>query len=501
MSFSDAHPEIAALLREHDTTVNYRTIDFNAAASYLDPFVAQVLASSLSRTPYEGYPSGIPGDSNPYAGGKALDKLHKLAVESAKKAFSTEESFVQFANVMSFSASVANRAVWDALLPTETTYSSPSFRHAAVRAYNQGGHFTHGGEGHMTAHNRKIHTYGSFEELEHLLKTYPISLVITSGGSNDSRAPNYAKYRRLIDKIESKRNNEEEQRPGKRSIYLWADISHTAGLVAGGAYPNPIAYDIDIVTFSAAKSLGGAIGSSFILWQEPQLSDLFNSKVFPASQGQPNIAAMVANAAVMEQWLEPDFKQHAARVVENAKALAARMNERGLNLVSKGTDSHMVLIDLRSLGIKGKEACEFLEAAGILTTALYVPEDRPGRDAPSGLRMGTVAATSLNMKPHDMVEVADAVASALYGLAKLKKRGLSFDAARAPKAEALLAKTRDKLAPLIGLFPPPRYALTGERDFPGETHVDKKQWREYMASRGTSGQFEPGPPGEEGNFR
>ena len=328
-----------------------------------------------------------------YGGCEFVDIAENLAIERAKKLFGAE-----FVNVQPHSGAQANGAVQLALLQPGDTLMGMSL--------SAGGHLTHGAAPAMSGKWFHSVQYGvrqedgriDFEEVERLAKENKPKLII-AGGSAYPRAIDFAKFRAIADEV---------------GAILMVDMAHFAGLVAGGVHENPLKY-ADIVTTTTHKTLRGPRGG-MILTNREDLAKKINSAVFPGLQGGPLMHVIAAKAVALGEALKPEFKEYAKNVVANAKVLGETLIARGLNLVSGGTDTHLVLVDLRPKHLTGKLAEKSLERAHMTCNKNGIPFDPEKPTVTSGIRLGTPAGTTRGFKTEEFKLVANLIGDVLDGL-------------------------------------------------------------------------------------
>jgi len=351
--------------------------------NYTSMVVREALASFLTHKYAEGYPG-----RRYYQGNEIVDEVENLAVERAKKLFG-----VPHANVQPYSGSPANMAVYFTLASPGDTIMGMDLQ--------AGGHLTHGAPVSFSGKLFKVVSYGvdkngwlNYKEIESLAKKHRPKLI-WCGATAYPRFFDWKKFAEIAQKI---------------GAWLVADIAHYAGLVAGGAYPSPVPF-VDVVTTTTHKTLRGPRGAIIIvtekgLKKDPQLGQKIDRWVFPGLQGGPHENNIAGIAVALNEASQPAFKKYACQVVKNAKVLAEELIKYGFNLVSGGTDNHLILIDLRNKGIGGKEAAVALEKAGIVVNANSVPNDPAPPLKPSGIRLGTPAITTRGMKEKEMRVIA-----------------------------------------------------------------------------------------------
>jgi glycine hydroxymethyltransferase len=346
--------------------------------------VREALGSILTDKYAEGYPG-----KRYYAGLAIYDKIETLCQERAKKLFK-----VPYANVQPYSGSPANQAVYFATCQPGDNVMGMNLSH--------GGHLTHGWKVNFSAKYYKSFQYGvsektsliDYEAMEVLAKEVKPKLI-WAGATAYPRILEWEKFSKIAESV---------------GAFLVADISHIAGLVAGGVHPSPVPF-VDIITTTTHKTLRGPRGGIIMvtekgLKKDPELSAKINKAVFPGLQGGPHENSIAAIAVCLKEASRPDFKKYAKQIVKNAKALAGSLIKSGFNLVSNGTDNHLILIDLRNKNISGKEAQNRLEKAGITINKNTIPFDPNPPFEPSGIRIGTPALTTRGMKEKEMEKIA-----------------------------------------------------------------------------------------------
>ncbi len=358
-------PEVAGFL-DDELFRQQNHIELIASENIVSRAVLQAAGSVLTNKYAEGYVG-----RRYYHGCDCVDGVENLAIERAKALFDAD-----FVNVQPHSGSQANAAVYLALLQPGDTLLGMSL--------DAGGHLTHGSR--VSSSGKYYHSvaYGldeqtgliDYERVRELALEYKPKLII-AGGSAYSRIVDFSVFRRIADEV---------------GAFLMVDMAHFAGLVAGGIYPNPLRW-ADVVTTTTHKTLRGPRGG-MILTNNPEIAKKINSAVFPGLQGGPLMHIIAAKAVAFGEALSPEFKSYAGRVVENAAVLADTLSSRGISLVSGGTDTHLILIDLRSQGLTGVAVCDALAEAGIVCNKNSVPGDPQKPSITSGLRVGTPAGTT-----------------------------------------------------------------------------------------------------------
>ena len=352
-----------------------------ASENYVSAAVMEATGSVLTNKYSEGYPG-----ARYYEGQQIVDQVERQAIERAKALFGAEH-----ANVQPHSGSPANLAVYLAFLKPGDTVLGMQLAH--------GGHLTHGSKASITGKYWNAVSYGldpqtrrlDYEQLRELARQHRPRLII-AGHSAYPRQLDFAAFRAIADEV---------------GALLLVDMAHFAGLVAGGAHPSPLPY-ADVVTTTTHKSLRGPRGA--IIMCRAQHAAKIDKAVFPGLQGGPHNAISAAIAAALGEALRPEFADYARRCVANAQALAQRLLEHGFDLVTGGTDNHLVLVDLRNKGIGGKPLAAALDRAGLVTNYNAVPwDDHPPQD-PSGLRLGSPAMTTRDFDVAEFARVADWIA-------------------------------------------------------------------------------------------
>ncbi|XVN40297.1 MAG: serine hydroxymethyltransferase [Rickettsia endosymbiont of Argas persicus] len=375
---------------EHEKLRQSSVIELIASENFVSPAVIEAQGSVLTNKYAEGY-SG----KRFYNGCEEVDKAENLAIERAKKLFNCK-----YANVQPHSGSQANQAVYLALLQPGDMILGMSL--------NNGGHLTHGSNANMSGKWFNAVSYSvdkesyliDYDEVEHLAVLHEPKLLI-AGFSAYPRNLDFAKFRRIADKV---------------GAYLMADIAHIAGLVATGEHQSPIPY-AHAVTSTTHKTLRGPRGG-LILSDDKEIGKKINSALFPGLQGGPLMHIIAAKAVAFGESLQPEYKAYIKQVVSNAKALAESLQERGYNILTGGTDNHIVLVNLRKDGITGKLAANSLDRAGITCNKNAIPFDETSPFITSGIRLGTPACTTRGFKEKDFVLVGHFIADILDGLKK-----------------------------------------------------------------------------------
>lgn len=354
------------------------TIELIASENFVSKAVLEASGSVLTNKYSEGYPN-----KRYYGGNEFIDISENLAIERAKKLFNAEH-----ANVQPHAGSQANFAAYMALLKPNDKILGMSL--------DDGGHLTHGHKVNFSGKLFDFVHYGvrekdqklDYEEIEKIaLREKP--KMIVCGASAYPREIDFKKFKEIADKI---------------GAYLVADIAHIAGLVAAGIHPDPVPY-CDIVTTTTHKTLRGPRGA--LILSKKEHARKVDKAVFPGMQGGPLEHVIAAKAVAFDESLMPDFKSYQEQIVKNAKALAKSLNDKGFRLVSGGTDNHLLLVDLSSKNLSGKEAESSLETANITVNKNMIPFDKRSPFDPSGIRIGTPAITTRGMKEDDMEQIGE----------------------------------------------------------------------------------------------
>ncbi|MDB9971736.1 serine hydroxymethyltransferase [Alphaproteobacteria bacterium] len=369
------------------------SIELIASENFVSQTVLDIQGSVLTNKYAEGYPG-----KRYYGGCEFVDIAEEIAIERACKLFSCK-----WANVQPNSGSQANQAVFMALLKPGDTILGMSLA--------SGGHLTHGAKPNQSGKWFNSIQYGvnkddgliDYDELEALAIQHNPKLII-AGASAYSRHINFKRIRSVADKV---------------GAYFLADIAHYSGLIAAGEYPNPIEY-AHVATTTTHKTLRGPRGG-MILSNNEDLGKLFDKAIFPGIQGGPLMHVIAAKAAAFGEALKPEFKKYIKQIILNAKALSAELENQGVNIVSGGTDSHVILCDLRPIKLTGKISEESLDRAGITCNKNAVPFDEEKPFITSGLRIGTPAVTSRGFKETEMLKIGQLIGKILKGLSKDKE--------------------------------------------------------------------------------
>lgn len=353
-------------------------IELIASENFVSPAIMEAMGSYMTNKYAEGYPG------NRYYGGcENVDIVEDLARERLKELFNAEH-----ANVQPHSGSGANMAVYFAMLQPGDTILGLDL--------SQGGHLTHGSKVNFSGKLYNFISYGTSTEngeidyytVEKLALEHKPKMIVT-GASAYPRIIDFKKFREIADKV---------------GAYLMVDMAHIAGLIVAGIHPNPVEY-ADFVTSTTHKTLRGPRGG-IILCKE-KYGKAIDKAIFPGIQGGPLMHVIAAKAVCFKEALKPEFTEYQKQVVKNAKALADELNKLGFNLVTGGTDNHLILVDLRNKNITGKELEQRLDNVRITTNKNAVPNDTEKPSITSGIRLGTPAVTTRGFKEEDMKEVAN----------------------------------------------------------------------------------------------
>lgn len=364
-----------------ELTRQRNNIELIASENFVSKAVMAAMGSPLTNKYAEGYPG-----KRYYGGCEKVDIVEDIARERACKLFGAEH-----ANVQPHSGAQANMAVFFAVLKPGDTVLGMNLAH--------GGHLTHGSPVNMSGKQYNIIPYGvkendgtiDYEEVRRLAHEHKPKLII-AGASAYSRIIDFKFFSDVAKEV---------------GAYLMVDMAHIAGLVAAGLHPNPVPY-ADFVTTTTHKTLRGPRGGLILCKEEH--AKIIDKAVFPGIQGGPLMHVIAAKAVCLGEALKPEFKEYAKQVVANAKVLSERLIENGFNIVSGGTDNHLMLVDLRPMHITGKELEHDLDEVGVTCNKNAIPFDPEKPGIASGIRLGTPAVTTRGMVEEDMVEIADIIA-------------------------------------------------------------------------------------------
>jgi glycine hydroxymethyltransferase len=383
-------------------------IELIASENFVSTTVLEAAGSVLTNKYAEGYPG-----HRYYGGCEYVDIAEDLARDRALKLFGGEH-----VNVQPHSGAQANMAVYETILKPGDTVLGMRLAH--------GGHLTHGSPVNFSGQLYNFVDYGvtketqtiDYDEVASQALEYKPKLIV-AGASAYPRVIDFKKFREIADNV---------------GAYLMVDMAHIAGLVAAGLHPSPVPY-ADFVTTTTHKTLRGPRGGMIICKEE--FAKKLDKAIFPGIQGGPLMHIIAAKAVALGEALKPEFKAYAAQIIANAKAFAETLQDEGLTLVSGGTDNHLVLVDVRNLGITGKKAEAVLDSIGITTNKNAIPFDPEKPFVTSGVRMGTPAVTTRGFKEEDMREVASIIADALKN----------------PESEAVLEKVAERVKTLTEKYP------------------------------------------------
>ncbi len=371
-------------------------IELIASENYASPRVLQAQGSVLTNKYAEGYPG-----KRYYGGCEYVDVAERLAIERAKQLFGAA-----YANVQPHSGSQANAAVYMALLNPGDTILGMSLAH--------GGHLTHGAKVNFSGKIYHAVQYGlsdkteeiDYEQVERLANEHKPKMIV-AGFSAYSRVVDWQRFRSIADKV---------------GAYLFVDMAHVAGLVAAGIYPNPVPI-ADVVTSTTHKTLRGPRGGLILARANPDIEKKLNSTIFPGTQGGPLMHVIAAKAVAFKEALLPEFKIYQQQVLNNARAMAKTMTDRGYKIVSGGTDNHLFLVSFIDKGITGKDAEAALGEAQITVNKNAVPNDPQPPFITSGIRIGTPAITTRGFGEKESSELAGWICDILDRLADATVRG------------------------------------------------------------------------------
>ena len=364
-------------------------IELIASENYASKRILEAQGSLLTNKYAEGYPS-----KRYYGGCEFVDVAENLAIERAKQLFDAD-----YANVQPHSGSSANAAAFLALLEPNDTILGMSLDH--------GGHLTHGSKVNFSGRNYKSIQYGlhpetndiNYDEVLSLAKEYKPKLII-AGFSAFSGIVDWKKFREIADEV---------------GAYFLVDMAHVSGLVAAKLYPSPLPY-ADVVTSTTHKTLRGPRSGIILAKENEEIEKKLNSAVFPGSQGGPLMHVIAAKALCFKEALEPDFKNYIQDVMDNAKLMATTIMSRDINVVSNGTENHIVLVDLRSKNITGKDLEKVLGSVNITVNKNSVPNDTASPFITSGIRIGTPAITTRGFGKKEVVQVANWIADIIENI-------------------------------------------------------------------------------------
>ncbi|GAA5320386.1 MAG: serine hydroxymethyltransferase [Candidatus Pelagadaptatus aseana] len=412
ITIADFDPELWASI-QHEEVRQEEHIELIASENYTSPMVMVAQGTKLTNKYAEGYPH-----KRYYGGCEYVDTAEELAIERAKELFGAD-----YANVQPHSGSQANAAVYQALCKPGDTVLGMSLAH--------GGHLTHGASVNFSGKTYNAIQYGlnpetgevDYDEVERLAVEHKPTMIV-AGFSAYSQIMDWNRFREIADKV---------------GAYLFVDMAHVAGLVAAGVYPSPIQI-ADVVTSTTHKTLRGPRGGIILAKANEEIEKKLNSAVFPGGQGGPLMHVIAAKAVSFKEAMSDDYKEYQKQVVANAKAMAATFIERGIKIVSGGTENHLMLVDLIGKEYTGKDADAALGAANITVNKNSVPNDPRSPFVTSGLRVGTPAITTRGFGIEETVELTNWMCDVLESL----ENGTS---------EQVIAEVKDKVLALCKRFP------------------------------------------------
>ncbi len=373
-------PEVAAAITD-EIERQESHIELIASENFVSRAVMAAMGSPLTNKYAEGYPG-----KRYYGGCEYVDVVENLAIERAKELFGCE-----YVNVQPHSGAQANMAVFFAVMQPGDTFMGMNLDH--------GGHLSHGSPANMSGKYFNMVPYGvnsegyiDYDEVRRIAQECKPKMII-SGASAYARAIDFKKMREICDEV---------------GAVMMVDIAHIAGLVAAGEHMSPIPY-ADVVTTTTHKTLRGPRGGMIMATAAANEKYNFNTAIFPGIQGGPLMHIIAAKAVCFGEALKPEFRDYQIQIAKNAKALASALMARGVDIVSNGTDNHLMLVDLRKRGLTGKACEKLLDAANITCNKNTVPDDPKSPFVTSGLRLGTPAITSRGMKEEDMEVIAEAI--------------------------------------------------------------------------------------------
>jgi glycine hydroxymethyltransferase len=398
----------AAIAAEHQRQEDH--IELIASENYASPRVMEAQGTQLTNKYAEGYPG-----KRYYGGCEHVDVVEQLAIDRAKALFGAD-----YANVQPHSGSQANMAVFMAMIQPGDTILGLSL--------SDGGHLTHGAKPNFSGKIYKAVQYGlhpetgeiDYDQVEALALEHKPKIII-AGFSAYSRVWDWQRFRDIADKV---------------GAYFVVDMAHVAGLVAAGLYPNPVPF-ADAVTSTTHKSLRGPRGGLILCKSNPDLEKKFDSNIFPGIQGGPLMHVIAAKAVAFKEAMQPEFRVYQQQVIDNARAMAKVFIARGFDVVSGGTDDHLMLVSLIAKGITGKAADAALSKAHITVNKNAVPNDPQSPFVTSGIRVGTPAPTTRGFKEAEVTDVANWMCDVMENL----------------ENENVIAEVREKVSELCKRFP------------------------------------------------
>lgn len=405
---SAVDPVIAELIHKEEARQEHN-LELIASENIASRAVREAMMSVLTDKYAEGYPG-----KRYYGGCEVVDDVEQVAIDRVRALYGAE-----FANVQPHSGAQANMAVYFAFLKPGDTLMAMNLAH--------GGHLTHGSPVNFTGQLYNIVPYGvddktetiDYDALEQLALTSRPKMIV-SGATAYSREFDFKRIRAIADQV---------------GALHFCDMAHYSGLIAGGQYPNPVPH-CHVVSSTTHKSIRGPRGG-MILWTDEVFTKPLQMSVFPGIQGGPLMHIIAAKAVAFHEASKPEFKEYQAQIKKNARALAAAMTSEGFRIVSGGTDSHLMLVDLRPFGVNGKIAQAALDEANITTNKNSIPNDPEKPFITSGIRLGTPAVTTRGMKEGEMKTIASLIARVLH----------------APEDESVKASVRQEVVGLTSNFP------------------------------------------------
>ena len=377
----NADPELAKAM-EQETGRQNDHIELIASENFVSKAVMAAMGSTLTNKYAEGYPG-----KRYYGGCQYVDIVEDLARDRAKKLFGCT-----YANVQPHSGAQANMAVFFALVKPGETVMGMNLDH--------GGHLSHGSPENISGTYYHIVPYGvndagfiDYDEVERIAKECKPKMII-AGASAYCRKIDFKRFREIADEV---------------GAYLMVDMAHIAGLVASGYHESPIPY-AHVTTTTTHKTLRGPRGGMILSSEEFATEHKLNKAIFPGIQGGPLMHVIAAKALCFKEALDPSFKEYGKRIIDNAQALCKGLQKRGIDIVSGGTDNHLMLVDLAAKGLTGKEVEKWLDDANITANKNTIPNDPQSPFVTSGIRLGTAAVSSRGMNPDDMDQIAEAIA-------------------------------------------------------------------------------------------
>ena len=377
----NADPELAKAM-EQETGRQNDHIELIASENFVSKAVMAAMGSTLTNKYAEGYPG-----KRYYGGCQYVDIVEDLARDRAKKLFGCT-----YANVQPHSGAQANMAVFFALVKPGETVMGMNLDH--------GGHLSHGSPANISGTYYHIVPYGvndagfiDYDEVERIAKECKPKMII-AGASAYCRKIDFKRFREIADEV---------------GAYLMVDMAHIAGLVASGYHESPIPY-AHVTTTTTHKTLRGPRGGMILSSVEFATEHKLNKAIFPGIQGGPLMHVIAAKALCFKEALDPSFKEYGKRIIDNAQALCKGLQKRGIDIVSGGTDNHLMLVDLAAKGLTGKEVEKWLDDANITANKNTIPNDPQSPFVTSGIRLGTAAVSSRGMNPDDMDQIAEAIA-------------------------------------------------------------------------------------------